>query len=181
MRTLNHYKTFCCVNSHNLFLTEPFQSNLSEKFPMDKIFRQTRFSTPSRNFDNIVRQIFVWLGISLEYLWNIWFLLTKISYKVKRHTYKIYQKWNKSVAHQTNTCNTRLLHVNLGVISLLHHAKIYYAVDYYENPTTSNTSCNTSRKVLPTSRNSKIPKIFMQSFKQSPAYLVGSTTMKYYL
>ena len=111
----------------------------------------------------------------------VWFLLTKISYKVKRHTYKIYQKWNKSVAHQTNTCNTRLLHVNLGVISLLHHAKIYYAVDYYENTTTSNTSCNTSRKVLPTSRNSKIPKIFMQSFKQSPAYLVGSTTMKYYL
>ena len=29
---------------------------------------------------------------------------------------KIYQKQNKSVGHQTNTCNARLLHIILGVI-----------------------------------------------------------------
>ena len=37
---------------------------------------------------------------------------------------KIYQKQNKSVGHQTNTCNAGLLHVIPWVISLLLHAKI---------------------------------------------------------
>ena len=107
---------------------------------------------------------FVPLGNSSEYipycLRKIWFLLTEISYKVKRCTKgNIYTKYikNKSVGYHTNLqCKTTTRNLG-GGISLQLHAKIYYAVEYYEPAgkvcllhTTSNTSCNTSRKFLPT-------------------------------
>ena len=46
---------------------------------------------------------------------------------------------NKSVGHQTNTCNARLLHLILVAISLALHV-VY-------NTTTNNVACNTSRKL----------------------------------
>ena len=61
----------------------------------------------------------------------------------KKTTTKIYQNQNRRVGHQTNTCKARLVHVILGQIALLLHAKIYNVVDYHEPVGRVYTSYNT--------------------------------------
>ena len=63
----------------------------------------------------------------------------------------MYQNLNRIVGHQTNTCNARLLHVILGIIFLLLHAKIYNAVDYYESTNKVYLLHTTPLEFLPTS------------------------------